>query len=122
MPFKNGVMSRRPEYNRPLTDSTNLAVIQGRKDEVFLISYGDLKSQIISSQWKAGEVTFASNAFSVSFAKNVSSANYVINFTELPDDVNVTTSSIVKTTSGFSGTYIGVGAGTGFFTATVINN
>lgn len=113
---------RKPEYTRALTDDTMLSILQGNQQIAYPIRFGSLKEQIVSGSQKAGSVTFSSGAFSVSFASPLSSSNYLVAWTELPDDVNPTTSSIVKTINGFSGTYIGEGSGAGGFIAVLTNN
>lgn len=115
-------MAKNPPYNRPLTDSTNFGVIQGSNQEAYPIPLSTLKDFIVGGAQKVGEVTFSANAFSVTFGTPLSSANFIVAFLNLPDNVNVTSGSITTSVNGFSGTYIGEGAGTGGFIAAVTNN
>lgn len=115
-------MARKPPFKLAnLTDTTTIAILQGDNQAAFPFPYGDLKSAIISESIKVGSVTFGSNTYSVTFSSNFSSANYQVAFMGLPDDVNPADPD-TKTVSGFSGTYIGEGSGSGGFIAAVENN
>lgn len=111
-----------PQYTLPVTETTKIAVIQGQNNNTYPVNAGDLGPQLSLFSQKVGEVTFSGGTFSASFGDSPYPSgviDFVASFIELPDDVNPTITG--RTETGFSGTYLGDGSGTGSFSTFLLN-